>query len=115
MVRRTEEMVTEFRKRMRDGDGTAEIKHIYKGDELKGNTRLCAQITLEPNASIGTHIHENEEEVYYILEGEGEVIDDGQPVAVKKGDAILTRDGASHSIRNTGNADLVFMAVINLY
>ncbi len=115
MVRRESEMVSEIRNKMRDGKGDVKITHIYKKDELKGNSRLCAKLSLEPGASVGTHIHESEEEVYYILKGKGTVIDDCVPVEVNVGDAILTRDGAAHSIENTGDETLEFMAVINLY
>ena len=37
--------------------------------EYKGKSRLIGVITLEPGCSIGAHIHENEEEVFYIMEG----------------------------------------------
>ncbi len=115
MIRKNQEMVTEVRNQMRGGEGNTTITHIYKKDELKGNSRLCARLSLEPGASIGDHKHENEEEIYYILSGQGVVIDDGVPKDVVAGDAVLTRDGATHSIRNTGDVALEFMAVINLY
>ena len=115
MIRSSEEMAIDIKKQMRGGNGHAEITHIYKGDELKGNSRLCARIKLNVGCSIGTHTHDNEEEIYYILSGEGIVIDDGVPKEVGAGDAVLTRDGASHSIENSGNEVLDFMAVINLY
>lgn len=115
MVRRKAEMMSEVRSEMRGGTGDTTITHIFKKDELKGNSRLCAKLSLEPGDSVGTHIHDSEEEIYYILKGKGVVIDDGMPVEVNEGDAILTRDGASHSIKNTGDTTLEFMAVINLY
>lgn len=115
MIRRKDEMVSEIRTEMRGGKGDTKITHIYKKDEMKGDSRLCAHMSLEPGASVGTHVHENEEEIYYILRGKGVVIDDGEPIEVNAGDAVLTRDGASHSIENTGDETLEFMAVINLY
>lgn len=115
MIKRSNEMTKDIKVKMRDGEGQAVIKHIYSKDELKGNSRLCATITLEPGHSIGEHAHNGEEEIYYILKGEATVIDDGQPVLVIAGDAIMTRDGASHSIKNTGSEVCEFLAVINLY
>lgn len=115
MVRRKDEMISEVRNKMRGGNGEVTITHLYKKDELKGHSRLCAKMILEPGASVGTHIHEKEEEIYYILKGTGVVIDAGVPVNISEGDAIMTRDGASHSIENTGDTVLEFMAVINLY
>lgn len=115
MIKKSVEMVEDIKVEMRGGEGQAVIKHIYSKEELKGNSRLCATITLEPGDSIGNHAHENEEEVYYMLRGEATVIDDGVPVVVRKGDAVLTRDGATHSIKNTGTETCEFMAIINLY
>jgi len=115
MIRKNQEMTTEVRHQMRGGDGSTVITHIYKKDELKGNSRLCARISLEPGASIGDHKHENEEEIYYILSGQGVVVDEGVPREVVAGDAVLTRDGATHAIKNTGNQALEFIAVINTY
>lgn len=115
MIRRAEEMKVVVNHEMRGGNKDATLTHLYTGEELKGNSRLCSVISLEPGASIGHHIHENEEEIYYILKGKGLVMDDGEPVEVSVGDAILTRDGAGHSIENIGDEDLEFMAIINLY
>jgi mannose-6-phosphate isomerase-like protein (cupin superfamily) len=115
MIRRKDDMDIDVKHEMRGGIGDAVITHIYKKDELKGNSRLCAKLSLEPGASIGNHAHESEEEIYYILNGKGLVIDNGEPIEVYEGDAVLTRDGASHSIENIGTETLEFMAVINLY
>ena len=115
MIKRSQEMANDIKVNMRGGEGQAVIKHLYKQDELKGNSRLCATITLEPGHSIGEHSHVDEEEIYYILQGQATVIDDGEPVVVGPGDAIMTRGGESHSIMNTGTETCVFMAIINLY
>ena len=115
MVRNAEQMVIEMKEQMRGGKGTIEITHIYKKDELKGNIRLCARIKINPGCSIGTHEHHHEEEIYYILQGRGLVTDDGTEKEVIAGDAVLTRDGASHSIENIGEDILDMIAVISLY
>lgn len=115
MIKRSRDMVNEVKTKMRGGEGQAIIHHIYKKDELKGNSRLCATITLAPGDAIGEHAHHEEEEIYYMLRGEATVIDDGVPVIIKAGDSVLTRDGASHSIINTGTDICEFMAIINLY
>lgn len=115
MVKKNNEMITEIRENMRDGKGNVEITHIYKNDELKGNVRLCARVKINPGCSIGVHEHVQEEEIYYILSGRGIVIDDGIPKELGVGDAVLTRDGASHSIECIGDEPLILMAIINLY
>lgn len=43
-----------------------------------------------------THYHKRLTEIYYILEGEGEMELDGQRHAVRPGDAILIKPGCRH-------------------
>jgi mannose-6-phosphate isomerase-like protein (cupin superfamily) len=76
---------------------------------------LCAELVLPPDASIGLHEHAGEDEVYIVQQGSGIINVDGKETEVESGDAILTGRGASHSIKNTGNKDLVITAVIMLY
>lgn len=115
MVRKEAEMEKDIREKMRGGAGEVEILHLFKKDELKGKARLCAKIRLKEGCSVGFHTHEKEEEIYYIISGTGEVDDDGTVSQVGPGDAILTGNGAGHSISNTGKEPLDFMAVILLY
>lgn len=115
MVKKIEQMKTEIREKMRGGNGSVEMLHILNQDEIKGKVRLFAKVTLNPGSSIGQHDHVGEEEVYYILRGTAQVNDNGTLKTVCAGDVILTGDGAFHSIENTGNEPLEFMAVIMLY
>ena len=100
MIKSAADMRTELRERMRGGEGTVQIRHVFEQTELKGKCRLFALITLEPNSSIGLHAHESEEEVYYILQGRAKVVDDGEERELKPGDGS-DYDGRSYSIANT--------------
>ena len=88
------------------------IKDILEGDELKGKCGLYAQVTIEKGCSLGYHEHHGETETYYILKGEGEYDDNGVKRPVKAGDITITPDGKGHGLTNTGDTDLVFMALI---
>lgn len=115
MIKRAEEMVKEIKEQMRGGKGSVEITHIFKQGEFKGKARLCAKITLNPGCSIGSHPHENEEEIFYFIKGKGMVDDNGTKIQVTAGDASITGGGEIHSVENTGNEPLEMMAVIMLY
>ncbi|HOQ75440.1 MAG TPA: cupin domain-containing protein [Thermoclostridium sp.] len=115
MLKRVEEMKKEIRERMRDGKGSVELQHVFIQDELTGKCRLFARVTLKPGCSIGTHTHDREEEIYYIISGTATVDDNGEIRTLRPGDAVLTGNGAYHSIENAGDEDLVLMAVILLY
>ena len=97
------------------GNGVAVISHIMEKTELLANCRLFAKITLDPGCSIGYHQHAQEEEIYYILSGQGVVNDNGDIRTVYPGDAVYTGNGAYHSIENQGDAPLEFLGVILTY
>ena len=90
------------------GEGHVIIKEILDAEQLNGKCGLYAEVTLEPGCSLGYHEHHNESETYYIIKGEGEYNE--RPV--KAGDMTFTPDNHGHGIANTGDTDLVFMALI---
>jgi len=65
---------------------------------------------LKPEAAIGYH-QQKEDEVYYIVSGKGMMKLNDETYEVNSGDAILTRTGSSHSIKNISNEDLVLIIV----
>lgn len=65
---------------------------------------------LHPGAAIGYHL-QKEDEVYYILSGTGVMQMNGNEFLVKAGDAILTRPGSSHGLKQTGKDDLALIIV----
>src|SRR5690554_469286 len=115
MIKEAERMRVETWREMRGGKGEVKIKHIFEKDELKGHTRLLGLITLDPGCSIGLHEHREEEEIFYIIKGHGRVVDEGHTWAIGPGDAVLTGDGGSHAVENTGTEPLEFVAVILTY
>jgi mannose-6-phosphate isomerase-like protein (cupin superfamily) len=115
MIKRSADMVTEVRERMRDGTGTVVFTHVFLKEELTGRARLFARLSLPPGSSIGYHAHDGEEEVFYILSGTGIVNDQGVTSSVGPGDAVLTGGGNGHSIANPGTAPLELLAVILLF
>jgi mannose-6-phosphate isomerase-like protein (cupin superfamily) len=114
MIIHRNEMKIEHKEKMRDGTGITSMTHLADCEKEK-NVRLLAELNLPPGASIGTHSHESEAEYYFILSGSGMVNDNGIDTPVQSGDTVVTKDGASHSIANTGNVPLVFYAVIVTY
>jgi mannose-6-phosphate isomerase-like protein (cupin superfamily) len=114
MVIRQSEMKNEVKEKMRGGEGSVSFVHFVDCEHEK-NIRLLAKLTLLSGASIGKHCHEHETEYYIILSGSGTVDDNGVEIEVKPGDAVITGDGAFHSITNTGADPLVFHAIIVTY
>jgi len=65
---------------------------------------------LKPGSSIGYHL-QKEDEIYYIISGNGKMQMNGKIFSVKPGDAILTRRGSSHGIAPNADHDLVILIV----
>ena len=63
---------------------------------------------LKPGSSIGYHL-QKEDEIYYVISGNGTMQMNGKTFAVKPGDAILTRPGSSHGIKPNADNDLVIL------
>lgn len=82
---------------------------------MNAKCRLCAQLVLKPGSGIGLHEHAGEDEVFIIQQGKALVTDGGKEANVEAGDCVLTGKGASHSVTNTGDTDLVITAVIMQY
>lgn len=116
MIRRENEFQQEERFEMRGGNGTVKIQHIWKkGDGLNANVRMYARLILEPSASIGYHVHENEEEIFYVVSGRAEADDNGTTVTLETGDSIVTRGGEGHAVKSIGDVPLVLLAIIPCY
>ena len=51
-------------------------------------------------------------EIYYILEGQGEITIDNIIFKMTKNDSIFVPPSAKQFIRNTGNEDLKFLCIV---
>jgi len=111
LIRNNDLKVTEY-ETLKGGLGTVKMTHITDEDGLCGIGRLYSVIEMEPGSSIGSHIHENDFEIFYILEGEAEVTDDGETKMLYPGDVLITHEGHEHSIKNVGEKTLKFVALI---
>ena len=114
MTIQSSELKIEYRENMRGGEGTVEIAHAASPEMLPPGLRLHARLTLPPGASIGEHVHENETELFYVLQGQGELLENGTWAPLSPGDATSTGNGASHALRNSGDVPFVVMATIIL-
>lgn len=116
MIKRNEKMTQSLKVNMRGGDGQVLIREVLDKGEYKGCSRLVAEITLEPGCSIGGHVHENEEEIFYILEGTATYDDNGKTEILNKGDSCVCLGGERHSIANReAEGTLRVFAVILTY
>ncbi|HJP61992.1 MAG TPA: cupin domain-containing protein [Mucilaginibacter sp.] len=87
------------------GGSTVGYSFFAKADSLK---MIFRKRVLHPGAAIGYHLQQ-EDEMYYIVSGTGEMRMNDKTFTVKTGDAILTRPGSSHGLKQKGKDDLVII------
>jgi mannose-6-phosphate isomerase-like protein (cupin superfamily) len=92
------------------GGSTTGYSFFSKADSLK---MVFRKRVLHPGSAIGYHL-QTEDEVYYIISGTGEMQMNGKTFTVKAGDAILTRPGSSHGLKQIGNDDLAIIIVYQI-
>lgn len=95
---------------MEKRQGVRDWKVIYP-ELVPGVRTLCLGIVeVDPGCSTPLHSH-NCEEVYYILEGVGEVEVDGVRHPVEAGDGVYLREGVKHRMINRGETSLRWVDV----
>ena len=93
------------------GEGTAQYRRALDPTVFLTNWSYMDHLLLPAGASDGKHRHAGVEEIYYVLNGDGEVQVNGETSAVHKGDAVPVSLNEMHSFKNNGTADLEFMIV----
>lgn len=107
-----DEQQHEIKSNLKGGFGDLDFKHIVPPAMLYGAGNFYAEVTFKPGQSIGTHDHVDNFEIYYVLEGEATVVDDGEERVLKPGDSAICANGGVHSIANKSDKDLVIIAII---
>jgi mannose-6-phosphate isomerase-like protein (cupin superfamily) len=88
-------------------DGST-IRELLGAQHGAANQSL-AEATLEPGQATQRHYHARNEELYVLLDGEGEMEVDGATRRVGAGDAILIPPGAWHQITSAADTPLRFL------
>jgi len=112
MIKRAKDLPSEVVSKRFGGKGEIDVTRLLDMEQFQGKGRLFAHNKIRPASSIGLHQHNGDFEVFYILNGEGIVDDNGSKAPVKAGDVILTGNGESHSLENTGSSNLEYIALV---
>ena len=82
------------------------------GPDNSGSSLLDFRISrYAPNAYVAEHVHKVQEQVYYVLEGEGVLTLDKERHLMRPHDYVYVPPGVRHSFTNTGTDGLVFLVV----
>ena len=80
--------------------------------ETCGSRRIDFRISCyQPMAHVQEHVHQVQEQVYHVLEGEGLLTLDDRRVLMRRNDYVFVPPGVRHSFTNNGLVPLVFLVV----
>ncbi|MCL4360646.1 cupin domain-containing protein [Patescibacteria group bacterium] len=63
-------------------------------------------MSIPPGGEIGSETHPDNDQMLYLIAGEGKVILNGEEAEYKTGDIVLVPAGTEHNFVNTGSTDL---------
>lgn len=109
MIARFEDAEKIVIENMRGGQGKVTL---LKSRLLPIHTKMYAKIIVPAGASIGYHMHTEDEEIIYCLEGSGKIKTEHQIIEFQKGDIQYTPSMSSHSVINDTSSDLVVLAIV---
>ena len=80
--------------------------------ENSGSRRVDFRISrYAPAAYVAEHVHAVQEQIYYVIEGEGVLTLDDERHLMRPHDYVYVPPGVRHSFTNTGTGGLVFFVV----
>ena len=82
-------------------DGDSGVKYIFRGPKIDWGV-----ILMLPGQALGGHYHEEVEETFYVAQGEGVFIIDGETHPAREGDAFRMDPRDRHDILNNTQAPL---------
>lgn len=92
--------------------GTIRRTVLQKTDvSVPGREAVVARVELDAGVAAGRHSHPGDE-ISYVLEGEGELLIDGEdPRRVKAGESFVVPAGTIHDAVNTGKSTMKLVGV----
>ena len=83
------------------------LRWLVKPD-MTGNTNCAVNmVRLAPGSTVSpAHSHPTEEEIIYIISGEGSVLIDGQVYPLKTGSMAVFAPESVHMLRNSGETEM---------
>ncbi len=112
MIKTAGQQTVRVAENLRGGDGAVTFHEFLSANDAFGTGRLFSKSLLPSGASIGSHSHDGEFEVYYVLSGVADVTDDGEVYQLHAGDMHLCPSGQTHSIKNNTSEDLEVIMLI---
>lgn len=94
-----------------EGDDPVLFAEAFTGRDFDGDWGFVEYVTVPVGSAIPVHRHDEDEEIYFVFQGEGVLTLDGQAVQVGAGDLAACRRGSSHGLVNTSQQEIKLIVV----
>ena len=91
---------------------------VFQPDKMGKSTLFHSERMLvglnafEPGQEHRLHAHEGMDKMYFVLEGRGLFLLEGEELPMEPGQMLVAPENVPHGVRNTGEERLVVMAVL---
>ena len=92
---------------------------VWRSDKMGKSTiyesahLLIGTNAFEPGQLHALHAHAGMDKMYYVVEGAGLFLLEGEELPMKAGDLLIAPDGVPHGVSNTGTTRLLVLAVLS--
>jgi mannose-6-phosphate isomerase-like protein (cupin superfamily) len=95
-------------------NGTVKRKALLRGEDTDRGSNILSmnEAYLAPGQEAEEHHHQDAEEIFFILSGQGVMLVNGQPVPLTAGNLLLIEPGEQHLLRNNGAHPLTFITIL---
>lgn len=113
MIRKKAEVPGFSFEKCHDGVGALLCRSMLQKGESDQSILFFHHDYIPAGVSIGQHLHEGNEEIYYLISGSCTLVYDGEEMPMEPGDFSIVRDGHTHGLINTGltEAQLIVVGV----
>jgi quercetin dioxygenase-like cupin family protein len=91
--------------------GETKLVHLIPSEKT-GGAFSVVEFFAEPGKGVGLHVHEHEEELVYLLQGQIEVSLEGQKMTATEGTCALLPRNIPHGFTNTGKTTVRLLAIL---
>jgi mannose-6-phosphate isomerase-like protein (cupin superfamily) len=87
------------------------IGSVCLSGEDTGGAYCLLEVGLAPGMGVPRHMHTREDESYFVLAGELEVIVGGKTFVLKPGDSLVAPRDTPHQLRNSGDVENHYLLI----
>jgi mannose-6-phosphate isomerase-like protein (cupin superfamily) len=93
------------------GKGTVRYRRALGPEVFRTNWGYVDHVVIPSSASLGYHRHNLQEEIYYVISGQGRALVNGESATISAGDAVPVRLREAHTFESSASGDLELMVI----